>query len=590
MSAVPKKLLTPDSSTPFVTAHKRINLRAQKPQIAERISSEYQLSSIAGRILASRGFKPGKDLGDYLEPTLKSGLPHPSALTNLDSASELIIDFIAQGKAIAICCDFDVDGLSGGSQVVHFLRACGAEVGVFVPDRFEEGYGLNSDMVRSIASQGFGLLITIDFGTTNQAELEVARSLGLKTIVIDHHHVGDHRPSSDVFINPQQASCGFAGGVLSAAGLAWYLIAGLRPAFLKRNPGRDLPEARTYLDLACLGTICDMVPLRGPNRVIAKRGLELLGVTDRPGLLALKKMVGCKETVSCHEVSFGVGPRLNAAGRMVHGEIVIDLLTTDDRARADKVANTLNRLNAERQETELKVKDRAVEQLRKRYESVGLPAGLVAWDERFHTGVVGIVAQRLVEMFYRPSIVMGLDKAGIFKGSVRGIKGFSVVDALGAVKGELIKFGGHEGAGGFSVKAARVEPFIEAFISECEKRLKTLEISPVAEADAEVSLSDLSIKLVDELRRLAPFGMGNPSPQLLVRKLRVVDVRTLKSAHLKAILSDGKAKISGLMWRQPTHPALVVGAEVDVVFRPDVSTFNGKTEVQANLQAASSSK
>jgi single-stranded-DNA-specific exonuclease len=575
--------------SPLATAHRQIRLRPQKPKIATQIASAYQLSNVASRVLAARGFTPGDELTHFLEPTLKEGLPHPSQLLNLDAACQLIAEVVQQGKSIAICCDFDVDGLSGGSQVAHFLRSAGAKVQVFVPDRFADGYGLNETVVRSICDSGFSLLITIDFGTTNEIELGVAKELGLSTIVVDHHHVGSHQPPCDVFINPQQPSCGFSGGVLSAAGLAWYLIAGLRPVLNKALPTVTLPEARSYLDLACLGTICDMVPLRGPNRVIAKRGLETLAATKREGLMALKRVIGCRETVSCYDVSFGIGPRLNAAGRMVHGEVVVDLLTTSDRTVSERLAGTLNRLNAERQETELKVKERAVQQLEARYQGTGLPSALVVWDKHFHTGVIGIVAQRLVEMFYRPAIVMGLDSEGIFKGSVRGIRGFSVVGALESVGTNLLKFGGHEGAGGFSVEERKIPAFVEAFISECELRLRSIDSSPSAEADTEIGLADLSQALVEEFKRLAPFGMGNPNPQLLARKVKVLAVRQLKSAHLKATVSDGAQTLSALLWRQTSHPALIPGNLVDIVFRPEVSSFNGRAELQLNLQAVQQS-
>jgi single-stranded-DNA-specific exonuclease len=571
--------------TPFGVAHKQIRLREQNEAEAKKIEKTHGVSPVTARILAARGFTSDERLKTYLEPTLKEGLPPPHKLLNLEAAAQLVAGVARAGKSIAICCDFDVDGLSGGAQVCHFLKSAGIPVRVFVPDRFQDGYGLNENMVREIAASGFSLMITVDYGTTNTKELGLARELGLSTIVIDHHHVGDHRPPCDLFVNPQQSNCGFAEGVLCAAGLAWYFVAALRTALAKDFPAVGNLDPRRYLDLACLGTICDMVPLKGPNRVIAKRGLEMLSSTTRAGLIALKSVIGAKKDVSCYDVSFGIGPRLNAAGRMVHGEMVIDLLTTADKAFADELAGKLNRLNAERQETELAVKEKAISIIESRYHASGLPAGLVVWDDTFHTGVIGIVAQRLVENFYRPSVVMGLDEKGVYKGSVRGIKGFSVVEALGAVGEHLLKFGGHEGAGGFSVEASKLEGFAEAFVEECGRRLEGIETSPFAEADTEVALGEISLDLVNELKRLAPFGMGNPNPQLLVKGLKVMDLRTLKGTHLKATLSDGSRFMAGMLWRQTTHPALEKGALVNVAIRADYNTFNGVTELQGNLQA-----
>jgi single-stranded-DNA-specific exonuclease len=556
---------------------KKIRCKSHDQETARAIQKEMNTSEVVARILAARGFKPGSDLKNFIAPTLKSGLPNPSELKNLDKASKLIADAHRAGGAIAICCDFDVDGLSGGSIVHDFFNKAGVKSKVFVPDRFADGYGLNEKTVREIAEQKFAVLLTIDFGTTNVKELTVAESLGLKTVVVDHHHISADPPPADVFINPHQEGCHFAGSIACAAGLAWYLMLGLR-----RELKAEHLDVKDFLDLACLGTICDMVPLIGMNRVIAKRGLERLTDTDRPGLRALRNVAGVKGAVGCHDVSFGIGPRLNAAGRMVHGELVVELLTTTDSYRADKLARDLNELNLERQETENIVKREAIAQI----ERLGGPDwGLVAWNAEFHTGVIGIVAQRLVEHFYRPSAVMGMDSPGIFKGSVRGIKGFSVVEALGAVSEHLIKFGGHEGAGGFSVAEEKLEQFRAAFIAECKKRLSAIETTPFVDADTDATLSEITVPLVQELRSLAPFGIGNPNPQVRVRGLRVVEIKVLKDAHLKVLLSDGSRFISGLMWRHTSHPALVPNAKVDIVFRPEISSFRDTVELQANLQA-----
>lgn len=558
-------------------AHKRIRLRKQDPAAAESISSGCSLNPVTGRILAARGFKPDESLKHFINPSLKESLPDPSALKNLDAACALIKKTIDGGGAIAICCDFDVDGLSGGSQVQHFFETIGVKSKVFVPDRFEDGYGLNEGMIREIADAGFALVVTIDYGTTNKKELSLARELGLKSIVIDHHHVVEN-PPADIFINPNQKGCGFADKILCAAGLAWYLVVALRRAL----PQAAAVDVRRYLDLACLGTICDMVPLVGANRTIAKRGLEQLSVTERVGLIALKNVMGVKGSVGCSDVSFGIGPRLNAAGRMVHGDLVIELLTTTDSKRAAAIADRLHRLNLERQETENEVKEIAVRMIHAAGE---LPSGIVVWESDFHTGVIGIVAQRIVEIFYRPAAVMGLDKDGVYKGSVRGIKGFSVVEALGAVGKHLIKFGGHEGAGGFSVAIEHVEEFAAAFNAECARRLKKIETSPFVEGDTEATLAEIDVYLVNELEKFAPFGVGNPNPVVVARGLRVQDLRVLKDTHLKATLTDGKRRISGMLWRQTSHPALTIGAEVDVAFKPDINTFNGNVEVQGHIQA-----
>ncbi len=561
--------------------NKRIRLKAHDSAVAKAIAAEMGTSNVVGRVLAARGFVPGEDLNNYISPTLRQGLPDPSKLKNLEAAAKVLIACHNSGKAIAICCDFDVDGLSGGSVVHDFFNTVGISSKVFVPNRFVDGYGLNERTVREIADAGFGLLLTIDFGTTNVKELSVARELGLKTVVVDHHHISADPPPADVFVNPHQKGCGFAKGIACAAGLAWYLVLALR-----KELGANSTDPKNFLDLACLGTICDMVPLIGVNRVIAKRGLEALSETRRPGLKALRNVIGIRGNVGCSDVSFGIGPRLNAAGRIVHGELVVELLTTHDTDKAEKLARQLNELNGERQEIEAAVKDEAIAQITR---GGGPDWGLVAWHEEFHTGVIGIVAQRLVEHFYRPSAVMGMDTPGIWKGSVRGIKGFSVVEALGAVSQHLIKFGGHEGAGGFSVSEEKLQDFKAAFIEECRKRLEKIETTPFVDADTEATLDEFTVPLVKELSNLAPFGVGNPAPLVVFKNLLVKEVKVLKDAHMKVLLSDGKRFVTGVMWRQKEHPALRPGTYVDIACKPDISTFNGTTELQAVLQAVEES-
>ena len=579
MGSMAKPAKKRDVKQPAVTsAIKKIRLRAQEPLVAEAIERGHTTSPVAARILAARGFEPGKKLETFIAPSLREGIPDPAELKNLNQAAQLIAAVITKKGKVAVACDFDVDGLSGGAQLIHFLRALNVECKAFVPDRFSDGYGLNEKIIRQAAKEKFALLVTIDFGTTSSQELSLAASLGIKTVVIDHHYVGANVPSCDVFINPQQSGCGFADGIMCASGLTWYLLIALK----NHLPAAAKIDLRDYLDLACMGTICDMVPLTGANRVIAKRGLEALTCSNKAGLQALKNVIGIRRAVTCYDVSFGLGPRINAAGRMVHGEMVIDLLTTSDSELAARLAARLNKLNSERQDTETIVKDKAIEYV---YNQKTLPAGIVVWDTEFHTGVIGIVAQRLVERFYRPSAVLGVDTPGIYKGSVRGIKGFSVVEALSQVSATLLKFGGHDGAGGFSVAADKLEDFKEAFETVCAQRLKDIDTEPSVDADTEIELHEVSKGLINELQRFAPFGMGNPGPTLLARNVHIIEVRDLKGAHLKLHLSDGKRHLSGLMWRTTEHPAIYPHAKVNIAFRPEISSYNGIEEIQATLQA-----
>ena len=564
---------------------KSISVKSQELEVAATLSKSLDILDLTSRVLAARKFTT-ESAKLFLEPSLRSGITDPKLLIGANQAAALIKQILENKEKIAITCDFDVDGLSGGAQLIDFLKKANADVKAYVPDRFSDGYGLSTRIIEAAAIDGRTLLICIDFGTKNENEIAFAKEKGLKTIVIDHHYVGEADPKADVFINPNQEGCGFGDKVLCASGIVWHLLIELKRALENTIP--NLPDVKNYLDLACLGTICDMVPLVGPNRVIAKRGLELLSVTTRPGIAAIKQTASLKNTVKCSDVGFIIGPRLNAAGRMVHGELVLDLLTSDASETVISLATKLNDLNEERQTTEIKVKNIALKQLEYIAANEGtLHQGIVVWNPEFHTGVVGIVAQRLVEQFYRPSVVLGLDPEhpGTYKGSVRGVKNFSVVKALEACGNNLLKFGGHEAAGGLSLKEDKLSNFRKAFQEECINQLGDLSIKQNIETDTEATIPELSLKSVEELEKFSPFGLGNPTPVFLIKAAKILEVKELKSTHLKVVFSQGGRMLTAMMWRTASHPLARSGVTVDVALKIDTNTFQGVTSLQGNIVA-----
>jgi single-stranded-DNA-specific exonuclease len=325
-----------------------------------------------------------------------------------------------------------------------------------------------------------------------------------------------------------------------------------------------------------------MVPLTGVNRLIAKKGLEALGKTTRPGLLALMNVAGLKERPKTHDVSFGIGPRLNAAGRMVHGGMVIELLTTLSPERAYEIANKLNELNANRQREEKRVLLHAMKSVET---SIRLPAGFVVYDPSYHTGVVGIVAQRLVEKFHRPSAIIGVDDEGILKGSIRSIPGISVIALLNECRDHLIKYGGHEGAGGFALTESSLVEFRKKFISTCQALLNDENATPSIDTDAQASLDELSLDLVHELAKMEPCGMGNKAPTLLINRALIKRVVCLKDAHLKFELSNGATSINAIMWKCVDHPYVFVNNIVNVALRIETNSYRGNTTLQAQVLA-----
>ncbi len=571
----------------FINQNKKIILRNQNEDVAHDIEKNFNISFVSARVLSARGFKLDENLKNFLRPTLKDGLPDPKKMLGLEQASDIIVEAIKNHEKIAICSDFDVDGLTSASQIINLLKDLNIDVKNYVPDRFSEGYGLNERMVKEAKKDGATLLLSLDYGTTNEKEIKLAQELGIKTIVIDHHHVGKNNPRSDAFVNPNQEGCGFCEYALCTAGLVWYLIILLRKKLYEENDKIKI-DPKDYLDLSAMGTICDMVPLIGPNRVIAKKGLEVINNSKRVGIIALKNALNLNKEINCYDISFNIGPRLNAAGRMLTGEMVVELLTTLDEKKAKKIVGKLDKLNKERQVIEEQVKKEAIRQV----ESLeSLKFGLCCWHPSFHTGVVGIVAQRLVEKYYKPSIVLGLDQDGIFKGSIRGIEGFSVIECLTSLSKYLEKFGGHEMAGGVSIKRENIKIFAEEFNKFCEKKILTIDAVPKVIADIKISLNELNKDIINELNLFSPFGMENPPIQFLCENLLVNKIYVLRDSHLKVVLSDSYGKILiGMLWKQTEHPMLKEGKKVDVVFKPQINSFGGFEEIQANISTVSPSK
>lgn len=564
--------------------------------VVQELREALGLSAVTARLLVARGITTVTGARAFLFPTLREHLPDPHGVKNILPAAGLICDAIEQRKQITIYSDFDVDGLSAGSQLELFLEALGARVNHYTPNRFTEGYGLVPTAVEKLARAGTELLITVDCGITNVREIALAKRHGMATVVIDHHQPHE-LPPADVIVNPAQEGCPFRDHLLCAAGLVWMLLVVLRSAAHQRwggneGAGRTIPDPKDFLDLAALGTICDMVPLVGLNRVLAYRGLEALQTTKRPGLIALKNVSGIGEgkKVTAGHVSFGIGPRINAAGRLDDARLVFELLTTTSSNRAKTLAERINRLNQERKGVEEEVRLACLEMVASdpRWQS---RSALALFADSFHPGVIGIVAQRLVEQYYKPVAVMapgevtqGNETLAVIKGSVRSIAGFHVADALQELDDVLMKHGGHAQAGGFTLEYDKLESFQERFAALAESRLTADQRIRERLADAEVSLEEISYQVVEEFGRLAPFGMGNPSPLLVTYDVTVESVQTLADGHLRLRFSDGRHFVGAVAWRFRGHPLLLKGKRVNIAYQPELNSYQGLSSVQLSIK------
>ena len=584
--------LMEDSSLPKVS-FRGISVRPCA-EIHQQLQQELGVSYILSVILANRGIQSTEEAKVFLRPTLREGLPSPLLIKNISQAVDLILEYVFSKKKITIFTDFDVDGLTSGAQLVLFLKAMGANCDAYTPNRFTEGYGLSCEAINKLAITGTKILITVDCGISNNKEIAHAKSLGMRCIIIDHHQVPKTAPAADVIVDPAQDGCEFQEYRLSAAGLVWMLLIALKKQVDVRGGLEDIqvPDPKDFLDLAAIGTICDMVPLNKVNRIIASRGLEVVHKTTRPGLIALKENAGIRSyrPISGSSVAFALGPRINAAGRLNDASEVFELLTTGNIERARLIASKVEKLNTKRKALEATIRDVCVQQICADY-GESLPFGFALYGEDFHIGVIGIVAQRIVEMFHRPAAVMGPSEVRIggkvktiVKGSVRGIQGFNVADVLETVKPVLISGGGHAAAGGFSLELENVPKFQQAFIDAAEATLRAKDLTKNYIVDLEVQLEELSFSLAEELQQLAPFGIGNPTPLFLLRNVEIDSVAPLARNHARTRIKSKQMAVNAVAWGFLGHPLLQKGQIADVVCSADINTYNGLSSLQLEIK------
>jgi single-stranded-DNA-specific exonuclease len=556
-----------------------------------RQGKQLNVSPLLARILASRGLTDAGAARSYLSSSLRTDLPAPFIMADMEPAVERIVGAIKNREQIGIWGDYDVDGTTGASVLVSFLREIGVAPLYHVPHRIEEGYGLNFDGLMELKERGVGLVITVDCGISNANEVAAARKVGLDIVIVDHHQPPEQLPAAAAVINPHRKDCGFPDKGLCAAGLAFYLVIGLRARLREAGwfeKSTD-PDIRRYLDIVTLGTIADMVPLKGVNRTLIKRGLAELANSSRPGVVALKQVSGISAgAVSAGQVGFRLGPRINAAGRVDSGSKVVELLTTDSSEIAQRIAQELEEHNQERRAIETEVLAQALDQA-----SIAMNGGerssLVLAGEGWHPGVLGIVASRIVEKFYRPTVVIGFNQ-GVGKGSARSIRGFHMVEAFRRCAESLEKFGGHEFAGGLTIRAERLEQFRDGFEGVARQDLTGELLTPRLEIDAQLDFPAIGMALVRELEVLQPFGVGNPEPVFMTASAEVCE-RKVFSAGVRYRLRQADRVIAGVFFGANDDRPGMPGEIVDVAYRLSTNEWNGLTSVElkiADVQPAGS--
>lgn len=556
-------------------------LRADQPSSAEvlHLAQSLAVQPLTARVLLLRGIGTAEQGEDYLRARL-AALPDPDLLPDMAIACTRLEQALVRGEKIAVHGDYDVDGITGCTLLVETLRKLGGLVEYHIPLRMIDGYGLSADAIRQARDNGCELIVSVDCGVSAHAEADLASELGIDLIITDHHQPPEELPVCLALVNPHLSTNRFPWRELAGVGVAFFLLVGLRRRL--RESGyfsqHTEPDLRHGLDLVALGTIADIVPLGGVNRILVRAGLQLMEQGTRPGIAALKKVADVKQ-VSCGVVGFRLAPRLNAAGRLEDAALGVKLLLGDDRQELQELAELLDGFNSDRQQIEQQTLEQAVAILDEQEDSDRY--SIVLADQRWHSGVIGIVASRLVERYHRPTVMIALAD-GVGKGSCRSISSFHLFQALQQCAAPLTGFGGHAMAAGLSLAEENLTAFIAGFEQVARQSLSESDLIPKISHDGECRLADLSMSQVAELETLNPFGAGNPQPAFYSKHCRVLSARILGGKHLKFDVEQNGCQIACIAFGMAERYDQLSGG-IDLLFRPGINSWRNQKSVQLQV-------
>ena len=536
---------------------------------------KYNLNILLATILVNKNITDEKVLSKFLHPT-RNDFYDPFLMPDMELAVNRILKAIENKEKIIIYGDYDADGITSITVLKSFFKDLGIEVDSYIPNRLEEGYGLNKPAVKQIVEKGYELMITVDCGISAIEEIKYANELGIETIVTDHHEVGEDLPDAIAVVDAKRKDNIYPCRDLAGVGVVFKLIQALaiklklkEEAFLK------------YLDIVCIGTISDIVPLVDENRVITKLGLMLVNQTRNIGLKSLLMSSGYKKLDST-TISFGVAPRINACGRMGHAEEALKLFLSDNISEVQELTKRLNDYNIKRQEKEKSIYREALEMIEK--EHLDENDTIIVAGENWHHGVIGIVASKITELYFKPSILLCYegDEA---KGSGRSIPGFDLHVALMKCLDHIEKFGGHSMAIGITIKREELEEFRDS-LEKVAREAHIEDITPIIQIDAKISLNDINKEMVESLKQLEPFGEGNKMPVFVIKNLKIDSIRALtEGKHLKLTLKEGNNIIDAIGFNMgELAEEYKIGNKIDVVGVLEINSFNGVDSVQINMK------
>ena len=542
----------------------------------EQIKSNYQINELLATILVNRNIVQKEDIRLFLNPT-RQDFYDPFLITDMEIAIQRIIKAINNKQKVTIYGDYDVDGITSITVLKSFLKDLGLETSIYIPNRLEEGYGLNKKAIDKIAQDGCDLMITVDCGISAIEEIEYANFLGIETIVTDHHEPTNELPNAIAVIDNKRKDSKYPFRELAGVGVVFKVIQALGIKL-----GLEEETYLKYLDIVCIGTISDIVPLVDENRVIAKLGLMLVKQTRNIGLKSIINSSGYTK-IDSNTISFGVAPRINACGRMGKAQEALELLLSTNINEVNILTKKLNEHNRQRQETEKAIFESAINKIQN--EHLDKNKTIIIGGENWHHGVIGIVSSKITEMYFKPSILLSFEEEGIGKGSGRSIPGFDLHDALTNCSDTIEKFGGHSMAVGITVKKDNLEKFKKEF-EQIATQSKIDEIIPIINIDAKVDLSDIDKEMVESLKQLEPFGEANKMPVFAFKNLKIDSIRALSEGkHLKLTLKDNNYIINAIGFNIGyLANEYRIGDKIDVAGVLEINTFNGVDNLQINIK------
>ena len=550
-----------------------------------RICRSLHCSPVMATVLANRNIMSPEDLNAFFDPSFNRISP-PYCVQDMEIAAARISDAVKNRERILVFGDYDVDGITATAMMVQFLKHAGAEVTYYIPHRIREGYGMRLHHIADVAIPAqVKLIVTVDCGISSHEAVDAANRSGIDVIVTDHHRITDTLPEALAVINPDRMDCTSGLEHLAGVGVAFYLLMAVRKHLRDMNYWEQYPEPnlKDYCDLVALGTVADLVPLVAENRVLVKKGLEVINAGKRPGIKALNDLCNSgKQLVDPGDIAFRLAPRLNAAGRMRHADLAVQLLLTQDAEAAEKTARTLGELNRSRQILEKEILE-DIKNLFRDYPKVLDQRTIVLSHRNWHVGLLGVVASKIVDQYHRPVILFS-ENLFPWKGSARGIPEFDLYQALNTCAQYLEAFGGHKMAAGLSILPEKFSAFVQAFEALAEKKMATAASGPVILIDKELNLNQISERILEELDTLQPFGRKNREPLFLARDVQVRHSSVVGNHHRRMRIGHPTGQLWNSIHFNAAPETLRVERFEKVAFRLRWNHWNGKRTAQVVVE------